>query len=424
MTESEQAGNKPKAKLWNLNFLLLWQGQFVSAVGDVAYEIALGFWILAVTGSTGLMGALMAASTVPRVLLAPFAGVVVDRTDRKWLLVAMDAIRGVAVVLVGIAAYTGHAEVWMVFAAGIVIGLCAAFFNPSVGSVIPDIVRREQIVRANSFFSMIRAGSGVLGNSLGGILYSLLGAPLMFLINGISYLFSSGTEVFLKIPQAHKEREQKLFFADMKDGLSFVWHNAGLRFLMLAAGVMNFLSFIAIVLIIPLFQRTDWLGPTRYGITMAVFTLSMVAGMGVTAAFKIPANRRLLVFGLSTVIEVVAFVAFPFFAVFWPMLIAISLGGFFNAIVNVLIQSVIQLGVPQEHRGKVFGLIEMLTQGLTPVGMAVGGLLGEILPLQWVIGGSFALVGLFIFPQLGSRGVRAFFRTDESEKQHTGGESS
>jgi len=254
---AEPGADTRKRALWNVNFLLLWQGQFVSAIGDVVYEIALGFWILALTGSTALMGTLMAATTIPRVLLAPFAGVIVDRVNRKWVIVGADAIRGVAVLLVAFAAMTGRAEVWMVFVAGVITGLCAAFFNPSIGSIIPDIVHRERLVQANSFFSMIRAGSGILGNSIGGILYTVLGAPLMFLVNGISYLFSSGTEVFIRVPETHKEREKKHFFTDMKEGLTFVWQNSGLRFLMTAAGVMNFLASIAILLLIPLFQRTE-----------------------------------------------------------------------------------------------------------------------------------------------------------------------
>ena len=260
---------------------------------------------------------------------------------------------------------------------------------------------------------MIRAGSGILGNSLGGLLYSILGAPLMFLINGISYLFSSGTEVFLKIPKVHEERAKKHFLADLKDGLSFVWTNSGLRFLMLAAGVLNFFFSIAFVLLIPLFQRTDWLGPSRYGVTMAVFMAAMMAGMATTAAIKIPARRRLLVFGAGTVLFTVPMMIFPFFNTFWPMLVAIAVGGFFNAIINVLIQSVLQLGIPAEHRGKVFGLLETVTQGLTPVGMALGGILGEFLPLKWIIGGSIALVALYIFPQIGSKGVREFFAISE-----------
>ncbi|MFI5369523.1 MAG: MFS transporter, partial [Spirochaetia bacterium] len=74
---------KRTEKLWTASFLLLWQGQLVSIFGDVVYAIALGFWILAATGSTILMGSLMAASTLPRILVSPFAGVVVDRFDRR-----------------------------------------------------------------------------------------------------------------------------------------------------------------------------------------------------------------------------------------------------------------------------------------------------------------------------------------------------
>jgi MFS family permease len=102
-------GASSPGRLWGRNFLLLWQGQLVSGLGDVVYEIALGFWILAVTGSTALMGSLMAASALPRILVAPIAGVVVDRSERKWLLISMDLARGVCVVLVAAAAFAGVA---------------------------------------------------------------------------------------------------------------------------------------------------------------------------------------------------------------------------------------------------------------------------------------------------------------------------
>jgi len=182
--QNEEVTPAPEAKpkLWNMNFFLLWQGQFVSAMGDVAYSIALGFWVLSKTGSTALMGTLMAASSLPRMLISPFAGVVVDRSDRKWLLVAMDVIRGVFVVFVGVGSYLGFIQVWMVFVAGVVIGACGAFFNPAVSSVIPDIVDARRIVQANSVFSIVQTASGIVGSSAGGILFKLLGASFMFLL--------------------------------------------------------------------------------------------------------------------------------------------------------------------------------------------------------------------------------------------------
>jgi DHA3 family macrolide efflux protein-like MFS transporter len=395
-------------RLWNRNYFLIWQGNLVSAVGDVAYEIALGFWILAVTGSTALMGTLMAASVVPRVLLSPFAGVVVDRSDRKWMIVAMDAVRGVVVVLVGAAALAGLAKVWMVFAAGVIIGVGAAFFNPAVFSARPDIVPRERIVQANSFFSMIRAGSGILGNSLGGVLYALLGAPLMFLINGLSYLFSSGTELFITIPRIEHPRERTQFWSDMREGLSFVWRSRGLRFFLMAAGALNFFAWIGLVLLLPLFRQAAHLGAVRYGVLMAVFTTSSLAGMLAMAAAKVPAERRHGLFAVSTIAFVVPIVLVPVWLYFPLMLLLTAVSGFFNAIVNVLIQSVVQLAVPREMRGKVMGLLESLTQGLTPIAMALGGVLGQFLPLRVVMSVSFAMMGVVIIPQLFAPYMREF----------------
>jgi DHA3 family macrolide efflux protein-like MFS transporter len=88
-----------KEKLWTTSFLLLWQGQLVSILGDVVYAVALGFWILEATGSTALMGALLAVSTLPRIVVSPIAGVIVDRSDRRKLMIWMDVIRGISSML-------------------------------------------------------------------------------------------------------------------------------------------------------------------------------------------------------------------------------------------------------------------------------------------------------------------------------------
>ena len=195
-------------RLWTTNFLLLWQGQLVSILGDVVYSIALGFWILAETGSTALMGGLMAASILPRILVSPVAGVVVDRLDRRRLMIWMDVIRGAAVVAVGQPPFAGFLQVWMVFAAGIIIGLCGAFFSPAVSSVIPDITGRSKVVQANSVFSMLQTGGNIVGNSAGGVLFQVLGAPVLFLFNGLSYLFSAGSLLLARVPRSCTRRKR------------------------------------------------------------------------------------------------------------------------------------------------------------------------------------------------------------------------
>jgi MFS family permease len=428
MTESESAAGleplplSPAAELpaeapgatrvWNRDFLLLWQGQMVSALGDTVYEIALGFWVLARTGSTALMGTLMAATTLPRILVAPFAGVVVDRSDRRGLAIAMDIIRGLLIVLVALAAYAGIARVWMVFAAGIAIGACGAFFGPAVTSALPDIVPRSGIIQANSAFNIIYTGSGIVGNAGGGFLYQLLGAPLMFLLNGLSYIVSAASLLFIRIPRIVRERVRPAFFAEMRQGLSFVWGIRGLRFLFLCALALNFFATIGIVLFLPLFQRTAGLGPERYGVTMALFMGGLFLGFLLGATLRIEPRRRFAVFFACGIVMSLCLAAFPLIGNWYLMLGLMLVGGLVNAVLNNYIGAIVQLIVPQDMRGKVFSLLGAISQAATPLGMALGGVLGQFLPLRHVISGSFVVMLLCFIPLLFSDSFRRFINFD------------
>jgi len=400
--ENEQISTDIKPmKLWNKNFLLLWQGGLVSIMGDMLYEIALGFWVLAVTGSTGLMGTLMAVSMIPRVLISPFAGVIADRHNRKRIIVLMDLLRGLMVTVVGVVAILGYLEVWMVFTVGILLGTCAAFFDPAVGSVFPDLVPADKLEKANSAFALIHSGSRIAGNSLGGFLYVTLGAPLMFLLNGISYLFSSLTETFITIPSHIHDSKKLTFFQDMKEGYRYVWKNKGLRTLLAVGAFLNFFATIGFILILPFFQQSESLGPARYGIFMGVSAAGSLLGMIFVSVKKILPEKRFNWFVGSLIFFTFLYVFIPLFPIFPLMLVIAVICGIFNSIVNILLQTVMQLTIDPDKRGKVFSLLSMLLSGLMPVAMALGGWLGEFLPIQWVIAGSMMLCGipgLFLLP--------------------------
>lgn len=409
------AGNPER--VWNRNFLLLWQGALISVFGDMLYEIALGFWILAQTGSTGMMGTLMAVSMLPRVILSPFAGVLADRQDRKVIIVLMDLARGAAVVSVGAVAFLGVLEVWMVFAAGVFLGICAAFFNPAVGSVFPDLVPKKGLTKANSAIAVINSGSQIAGNSLGGILYVALGAPLMFLLNGISYLFSGVSEIFIKVPPHTPQEEKLTFFQDMREGYRYVWNNRGVRTLLIVGSVLNFFASIGMVLILPLFQQNPDLGPARYGVFMAVLAVGSLGGMILISVKTIDPKRRFALFVGCLLYFTFLFALVPLIAYYPVMLLIAFAAGIGNSIVNILLQTVIQLTVPKEMRGKVFSLLSMLLTGLMPIAMALGGWAGEILPLKFVIAGSMVLCGipgLFLLP---SSSFREFITYDPDENE-------
>lgn len=417
--EEQSNGLNPTGihRLWNLNFFLLWQGQLVSALGDTIYAIALGFWILEKTGSTAIMGTLMAVSSLPRVLIAPFAGVIVDRSNRKGLLVLTDAIRGCAIVSIGILAYTGAIQVWMVFAAGIIISVCGAFFNPSVSSSIPDIVPKGKLVQANSVFSIIYTGSGIIGNSAGGFLYALLGAPFMFLFNGLSYVFSAVTECFIKIPRIVQKSTQWSFFMDMRDGFTFIWNYKGLRMLMILAGILNFFANIGIMLFLPLFEQQAHLGPGLYGLFMGFFTGGLFLGYIIASSLHIKPAQRFRIFVICGIIDCIGLILLPVFLYFPFMAFVAFIIGVSNAFLNSFIMAVMQMTTPQDKRGKVFGLLTSMAGGLTPIAFAIGGILAELLSVRIVIAGSFIINLICFIPLFLNRAFQKYIGYDPGHDQ-------
>jgi MFS family permease len=410
VTKQKSPENK---KLLSLNLFLLLQGQFVSVMGDMIYEIALGFWVLAFTGSTALMGTLMATALLPGVLLAPFAGVVVDRTNRKKLMIIMDIVRGIAIILVAAAALLGFLELWMVFLAGIILGIGGAFFGPAAMSVLPLMVPKDKITNANSLFGVANTGADILGNSLGGILYVIVGAPLMFLINGVSFLISGISIGFAKIP---KNRASKItsenFVSDLKESLKFVWKLKGLLYILLIFSIFSFLVHIAVVLLIPLFQFTPGLGAAKYGIALASFTAGVFLGMIVLSALNVHPTKRASLMLASLTVSNFCLILFALTTEFYLMAVLLLIAGLAESVVNVFILSSIQSIVPDNMMGKVMGLVGTLTMALTPLAMVTGGVIAEIFSIRTIflvcfVSSFLVFVIMFFIPS-----VRRFINFD------------
>lgn len=379
-------------KLWNMNFFLLWQGQLVSSLGSVIYSIALGFWVLQLTGSTALMGAIMASSSIPRFLLGPFAGVLVDRLNRKWIIVLTDAIRGAAMLFLAIAALSNQAKVWMIFVAGITMGICGAFFNPAMGSVVPDIVPQNKIIKANSLYSMASTGTEIAGTIAGGFVYTLLGAPITFLVNGISYIFSAITEMFMRIPENKVEKADSSFKKDFLEGFRFSWKLKGVRYLMLISCALNFFFQISFTLMMPMFTEVGGLGEERYGIVMGFLTGGMLIGMLILSIINISRDKRYLVFMIAGAVFYISAIFIPIVRSFYGLSMILFVVGVANAMINTIYNSSIQEVVPGGMRGKVLSLLNTLSMGLAPIGNLIGGALGEIFPIRTVMLISFLMI--------------------------------
>jgi DHA3 family macrolide efflux protein-like MFS transporter len=402
-----------KEKLWSRNFFLLWQGQLVSATGDVFYGLALGFWVLKATGSTALMSTLMAVTMLPRIAVSPFAGVAVDRMDRKKLIILMDVIRGVIIGFIAAAAFMGTLKIWMLFGAGIGIGICTAFFNPAVSSSIPDITAKSRLIKANSVFGMIYNISGIVGNSTGGILFAIFGAAFIFLFNSVSYLFSAGAVIFMSIPKIRSQSNLKPnFFDEMKSGFRFVWNFKAIRYIMILASAVNFFGSMGFILLLPLFERNNSLGPKSYGLVIGFFMGGIFAGMLLTSVVNIRPSIRFKVFFLTSLLFSLTMASVPLYLWVPSMALLIFTAGICSAIINVFINTMVQLVIPHEMRGKVFSLQATLAGSLMPLGYAAGGIAAEFMPIRVLISSSCAIIGFLFIPTAFSENLKKFINYD------------
>ncbi|MFR6017503.1 MAG: MFS transporter [Paraclostridium sordellii] len=380
-------------KLWNRNFTLLWQGQLVSCLGDAFYSIALGFWVLDKTGSSAIMGILMAAVSIPRVIIGPFAGVIVDRFDRKKLILLGDFIRGIGMLFVGYAALNNFLEVWMVIIVGIISGVCSAFFNPAISSVIPDLVSNEDLVKANSAQQMATSTTSLIGSMSGGFIYSILGASIMFIFNGISYIASTISEIFIEIPKTDRKNTKLNLKEDFKEGLKFTFGFRGFVLLLSVAFSLNFLYAMFFLLLKPLFLADSNLGVSKFGVISAFQSIGMIFASILLTKVNIKIEKRANIMLPALILQSVFFFLGVLINKFYIMCICFFIGSFLNTVSNTVSTSAMMLVIPQNMRGKVMSIIFTLSMGIHPIGSLVGGILGDIFYPRTIMIGCF-LIGI------------------------------
>lgn len=192
--------------LWNRNFLLFWQGQAVSLAGSSLSTVAVALWIVDATGSAALLGAVMMVGSLAGLLATPIAGAVADRYPRVRVIVWCDAFQGLSALTMAGAVWAfptapslALAALFLFYAAGMAT---SAVFAAAARALVPDLVPPDLVPSANTATLAVVQTAGLAGKGFGGTAYRLLGAPFLLAVDGITYLISSATEAFIRLPQA------------------------------------------------------------------------------------------------------------------------------------------------------------------------------------------------------------------------------
>ena len=232
---SEQpTSNQRSRSLWrNRDFLLLWSGQLISTAGTQVTSLALPLLILSLTNSPVQAGIVAACSSLPRFLFALPAGALVDRWDRKRVMIVCDTIQVIAMGSIPIALALGHLSMIQLYLVALSQGTCFVFFWLARLAALPRVVAREQLPAAVAQNEVAESTVTLLSPPLGGIVFSL-GRALPFLGDAISYAVSVISLCFIRVPfQAERQRTKtpRHLFREMLMGLRWLWHSPLIRFM-------------------------------------------------------------------------------------------------------------------------------------------------------------------------------------------------
>ncbi len=378
----------------NRDFGLLFWGRLVSQVGDGIHYLALTWLVLDLTGSGTALGTMLFASSIPMVLLAPFTGVLADLWDRKTIVVSMDVLRGLIILSLAFIFRAGHVTMPVLYIATIFSSLCGVLFGPAISATIPGLVKKEELVKANSLNNLSRAATMIVGPVLGALLLGTTGYFGVFFINGIAFLLSAFSETFIRFPQIVREQtltqgpsSSQQFLLTFKEGFTYIWRNVGLKSLIFYATALNFFGAPLLNVVLPYFGKEVLaLEAQQYGTIQAMLPVGFLIGtvsVGyLTKKFRKDSLLTSAVTLQGLIVGLLGVFAIPSVygnAGLVNTLMALSgsllLIGVMNTLVNVPFQVMLQETVPDGYRGRVYGLLDSIGQMLVPLSMAFSGVL-------------------------------------------------
>ena len=334
------------------------------------------------------MGILSALGGLPVLVFGIFAGVWVDRLRRRPVMIAADLGRAALLALVPISAGLGMLRIELLYGLMILTGLLGVFFDTAYRSYLPALVERAHLVEGNSKLALSSSLSEIGGAGLAGVLVQTIGAPLAMLLDALSFLVSAGSITAIRKPEPRLDPpvEQPSVVREAVEGLKAVIHQPALRALIGATATLSFLGNIFGPLYALYAIRELGLGPAALGLTIAMGGVSGLCG-------ALLAGRVLRRFGLgATLIGTLALTTLTALLIplagFIPgsgllfLSIAQLLGDGLDTIFSIHTLSLRQAITPDRLLGRVNASLELVGEGVAPLGALAGGLLGALLGIQ------------------------------------------
>jgi len=389
--------------LKNGNFLALWIGQIISQFGDRLAQMALiGLYLKQTAGislshSVPVMRNLFFFSTLPILLFSPLAGVYVDRWSRKKTLIATDLLRAGLILLIPLlAGYTDG--MWSVYGVIFLVFTVTCFFSPAKSAIIPNLVKKRELLAANSLSNITRLIAMIGGVTAGGIIVAWTGTKMSFYLDSLSFLLSGLAILAIRIKEDPPPEESKdgigRVAKELVAGLNFIRKKKRVKFVATSLFILMGASGIGYLLVTVFVTKALNLGTIGLSVLATFLGIGMLAGSLIYGHFGEQIEREKVIVGGTLVCGVCAVLLGGSKSLFLLSL-GVSIIGFIASPIMIAAYTLTQELTPDRIRGRVFSALEVIINSSFLFFIWVAGVLGAWLPIQSIF--YLTGVGLLVY---------------------------
>lgn len=380
---------------WKKSFFSIYIGQAFSLLSSSAVQFSIIWWITMETGSALSLTIASVVGLLPQAVIGLFAGVWIDRFDRKKIMIAADVAVALSSLFLGVLFFLGIQSIFFVYVVLFIRALGETFHKPSLQAAIPQLVPPTELTKAGGFGQMINSACTMAGPMLGALLMSITTLQYVMLVDVLGASIAVTILSFVKLPRPiNNQRIKMSFMHDMKQGINAFRSNKALLRLSIPM-LISTIIFVPIGTLLPLmvkgyFNGTAW----HNGIVQTLFSIGMLFAalvIGVTGGLK----RQFLMISISTgLLGICALIGgiLPTH-LFWVFCIVVFVMGTTGMGFNIPFTSYIQRTVSSENLGKVISLVTSVMSFAAPVGLFIAGPISEIIGVSnWMICAGIVMV--------------------------------
>lgn len=395
---------------WAARFFTIWSGQAFSLFGSQLVQFALVWWLAQKSGSATILAIATLAGMLPQIVFGPFAGALVDRWNRRLILIVSDSLIALFTLLLAWLFATGRVEIWHVYAIMAVRSLGGAFHYPAMTASTPLMVPEEHLTRINGMNQSLQGLMALVAPPVGALLISVLPTQSVLFIDVGTAMLAVLPLLFLTIPQPQRKARategRTSLFQDVRDGINYVRRWPGLVAILLIAVLLNFLLTPTGSLMPLLITKHFGKGALEFGLTDSAWGLGVIAGgilLGVWGGFKRKVVTSFVgITGIGLGVMLVAFAPSDGFPL---ALAALTLVGIMNSMANGPMGALTQTIIRKDMQGRVNGLVHSVATAMAPLGLVIAGPISDLIGIRtwyWIAGVITLVVGIagFFIPAI------------------------